>query len=137
MVQDVDANAPWRERVRKDFPVFAFLAALHLVENPKDSQVPGPHGELGRYQFKESTWRDTTTLDFTQENVWLYDESVAVKHVRWLQAEFHRHGMEGNVRQMALAWKMGFTGFLKGPMTIHDWEYSSSVLVLTNMESSK
>ena len=42
------------------------LEAIHWIENPHNSIQPGPYGELGAYQFRETTWRKYTTVPFAR-----------------------------------------------------------------------
>src|SRR2546430_6926225 len=39
------------------------LEAIHNLENPRDLTRPGPRGELGAYQFRESTWAGSCEVD--------------------------------------------------------------------------
>src|SRR5581483_3534765 len=68
------------------------LEAIHWVENPHDSTRIGAHGELGPYQFRQSTWRMHSHRPFYQAVNRQYSDEVAVKHYEWLRGGLEQAG---------------------------------------------
>ncbi len=91
---------------------WATLQAIHLLENPGDSDKPGNRGELGAYQFREGTWRMHTVVPFAQALDRRVSDAVAVKHYDWLKAELVRRGVEVTPFRIALAWNAGISAVL-------------------------
>lgn len=90
------------------------LQAIHMVENPRDLTRAGPAGELGAYQFRESTWSMYTRRPFRDALVRAYSDEVAVAHYEWLQAGLKRNGLEASSYNSALAWNAGLSAVVKG-----------------------
>lgn len=140
IVCPVDLNelaAPWKVRAGV-FPLYAFLKALHIEENPQDTHVPGAAGELGSYQLKEITWRQHTTLPFTDENVWAFEDGVAIKHIRWLEKELLKRHVVVCPFRVALAWRVGLEESCSARWTLDHptaGAYAIRVQILTNMET--
>jgi len=86
---------------------WATLEAIHQLENPNDTQQPGPCGELGPYQFREQTWRMHTVAPFSRALDRHSSDAVAVKHYEWLKAELVRRGIDVKPYTIALAWNGG------------------------------
>jgi hypothetical protein len=86
---------------------WATLEAIHLLENPNDSDQPGSLGELGAYQFREQTWRMHTSAPFSLALDRRVSDAVAVKHYDWLKGELERRGLEATPFRIALAWNAG------------------------------
>jgi len=99
------------------------LEAIHHVENPFDSPRPGRCGELGAYQFRESTWRMHTRRPFAHALDRRASDEVAVAHYEWLRRGFERHGREATSYNIALAWNAGLAAVLRGkaPSSSHDY----------------
>jgi hypothetical protein len=94
-------------KILRSFSVFEFLKALHAVENPANSHEPGKHGELGKYQMCEATWKRYTALDFCDANVWAFEDSVALKHVRRIEGLLAKQGARVDAFNVALCWNAG------------------------------
>lgn len=99
------------------------LEAIHWVENPRNSTRPGPHGELGAYQFRENTWRMHTKVPFNRALERPHSDTVAVKHYEWIKRGLARAGMEVTPYTIALAWNGGLTATVRGqaPRAAHDY----------------
>jgi hypothetical protein len=99
------------------------LEAIHWIENPHDSPRPGPFGELGAYQFRESTWRTYTTVPFTQALDRRASDKVAVQHYEWLKHGLVRNGIDVTPYNIALAWNGGLAATVRGsvPAASHDY----------------
>ena len=104
------------------------LEAIHWIENPHNSSRPGPYGELGAYQFRESTWRTYTSQPFSQALDRSASDRIAVQHYEWLKQGLVRNGVEASAYNIALAWNGGLSAVIRGsvPATSHD--YASRVL---------
>jgi hypothetical protein len=72
---------------------WATLEAIHQLENPSDSERPGPSGSSGPYQFREQTWKMHTTAPFSRALDRRSSDAVAVKHYDWIKAELERRGI--------------------------------------------
>jgi len=83
------------------------LQAIHMVENPTNSQRFGPHGELGPYQFRRSTWRMYTKKSFYAALDRQESDRVAVKHYEWIREGLVRNGIEPSPYHIAEAWNAG------------------------------
>jgi hypothetical protein len=59
-------------------------------ENSRNVARPGEKGELGAYQFRESTWPMATSVLFSRALDWLECDWLAVRDCAWL-----RRGLEG------------------------------------------
>jgi hypothetical protein len=90
------------------------LQAIHLVENPRDLTRAGPAGELGAYQFRQTTWAQHTTRPFRDALIRAYSDEVAVAHYEWLRAGLKRNGLEVTSYNIALAWNAGLSAVVKG-----------------------
>lgn len=101
----VAANARASER-------WATLEAIHQLENPNNTDTPGALGELGPYQFRESTWRHYTTAPFSQALDRRVSDAVAVKHYNWLKDELQKRGVAPTPYAIALAWNGGMRAAL-------------------------
>jgi hypothetical protein len=91
---------------------WATLEAIHELENPRDSSAPGQRGELGRYQFREQTWRMYTQAPFSRALDRRSSDAVAIKHYNWLKAELERRGVGASPYRIALAWNGGIGAVL-------------------------
>lgn len=89
------------------------LQAIHWVENPRNVTKPGPKGELGAYQFRESTWRMHTGLPFSHALEKAHADPVAVRHYDWIARGLIRHGMEVTPYNVALAWNGGLSATVR------------------------
>lgn len=98
----------------RDFDRSITLHAIHTLENPYNVTRPGPRGELGAYQFRESTWRRYTDEPFARALDRDLSDKVAVSHYEWLRAEFQRAGLPVTTYNIALAWNGGLTSVLTG-----------------------
>jgi hypothetical protein len=102
---------------------WATLEAIHQLENPTNSQSPGTYGELGAYQFLETTWRMHTTAPFRRALDRKSSDAVAVKHYEWIKAELEHHGIVATPYRIALAWNGGIKAVMDGspPATAEDY----------------
>jgi len=83
------------------------LEAIHWVENPHNSTRLGAHGELGPYQFRQSTWSMYSRRPFYEAVNREYSDEVAVKHYEWLKEGLQNAGIEPTAYNIALAWNAG------------------------------
>jgi hypothetical protein len=83
------------------------LEAIHWVENPHNSTRLGAHGELGPYQFRQSTWRMYSRRPFYEAINRQYSDEVAVKHYEWLKEGLVHAGLEATPYNIAMAWNAG------------------------------
>jgi len=90
------------------------LQAINLVENPRNSPKPGANGELGPYQFRESTWRMHTSKPFSMAVEREHADEVAVMHYEWLRSGLERNGLQASSYNIALAWNAGLGAVVKG-----------------------
>jgi hypothetical protein len=101
------AAAPARASER-----WATLEAIHQLENPTDSEMPGSLGELGPYQFREATWKMHTQAPFRRALDRRASDAVAVKHYDWIRAQLAGHGVPATPYTVALAWNAGIGAVL-------------------------
>jgi hypothetical protein len=83
------------------------LQAIHWVENPHNSTHLGAHGELGPYQFRQSTWRMYSRRPFYEAVNRQYSDEVAVKHYEWLKEGLANAGIQATPYNIAMAWNAG------------------------------
>ena len=88
------------------------MEAIHQLENPTDSRVPGSLGELGPYQFREETWKMHTQVPFSRAVDRRASDLVAVKHYEWIRTELANHGVTATPYTIALAWNGGIGAVL-------------------------
>ncbi len=86
---------------------WATLEAIHQLENPGNTDLPGALGELGPYQFREGTWKMHTAAPFSRALDRRSSDAVAVKHYEWIKAELERRGIAATPYRIALAWNGG------------------------------
>jgi hypothetical protein len=91
---------------------WATLEAIHQLENPRDSELPGSLGELGAYQFREQTWKMHTAAPFRRALDRRSSDAVAVKHYDWIKSELERRGIAATPYRVALAWNGGIRAVL-------------------------
>ncbi len=91
---------------------WATLEAIHQLENPRDSDVPGPYGELGPYQFREETWRRYTRAPFVRALDRRASDAIAVKHYDWIKVQLERLGVTVSPYMIALVWNGGMGAVL-------------------------
>lgn len=97
------------------------LEAIHQIENPHDSARPGKFGELGAYQFRETTWRMHTAEPFARALDRKVSDEVAVLHYEWLRRGLERNGLPVTTYNVALAWNAGLGAVVRGrvPASTH------------------
>ena len=100
------------------------LQAIHWVENPTDTERPGRYGELGAYQFRETTWRMHTTAACARATDRRASDEVAIRHYEWLKRELVRNGVEVTPYNMALAWNGGLRAAVHGPAAASTRDYA-------------
>ncbi len=103
------------------------LEAIHWVENPFNTERPGRYGELGAYQFRESTWRMHTTVAFARATDRRASDEVAIRHYEWLKKELLRNGIEVTPYNIALAWNGGLRAVVHGPPAASTRDYAERV----------
>src|SRR5579859_1472376 len=90
------------------------LEAIHWVENPHNSTRLGPHGELGPYQFRQSTWRMYSRRPFYEAINRQYSDEVAVRHYEWLRDGLVQARVTPMPYDIALAWNAGLDAVVGG-----------------------
>lgn len=102
---------------------WATLEAIRNLENPCNLTRPGPRGELGPYQFRESTWRGYTAEPFWHALDRETSDRVAIRHYEWIKTRLERAGVPANTYHIALAWNGGVTAAIRGraPAAAHDY----------------
>jgi len=103
------------------------LEAIHWIENPNDSSLPGPCGELGAYQFRERTWRMHTTLPFAQATDRRLSDAVAIRHYEWLKSGLAHAGIEVSPYTIGLAWNGGLAAVVRGSVRPSTRDYAERV----------
>lgn len=105
----------------------ATLRAIHALENPRNLQRPGSRGELGPYQFRESTWRMHTTAPFRLALDRKTADAVAVLHYDWIKRGLERAGLPASVYNIALAWNVGLAATIAGKFSEGSQDYAQRV----------
>jgi hypothetical protein len=102
---------------------WATLEAIHHLENPNNLTRPGPHGELGAYQIRLTTWRMHTTMPFSRALDRRFSDLIAVEHYEYLKRELEAARIPATPYNIALAWNGGLNGALSGkaPRAAHDY----------------
>lgn len=108
------------------------LQAINWVENPHDSTRVGPHGELGPYQFRLSTWRAYTKKPFACAVIRKDADEVAVKHYDWIKRSLERSGIKATPFNIALAWNAGLSQVIKGTAPESSYVYARHVTNLVD-----
>lgn len=103
------------------------LEAIHWIENPSNSTKPGPHGELGAYQFRECTWRMHTAEPFACALRRADSDMVAVAHYEWIKRGLERAGLAVTTYNVALAWNGGLTATVTGHAPAASRDYAERV----------
>lgn len=111
----------------------SILEAIRLIENPREVTTPGPRGELGRYQFRESTWRMHTSRPFAHANIRAAADAVAVLHYEWIKGQLAKAGIEPTPYRIALAWNAGVSAAMSGRAPARAARYAERVI---NLEQS-
>lgn len=101
----------------------ATLEAIHQLENPRNLTRPGPHGELGAYQFRVSTWRMHTAEPFQRALERAVSDEVAIRHYEWIKRGLQAARRPVTPYMIALAWNGGLTAAIRGraPRAAHDY----------------
>ncbi len=103
------------------------LQAINWVENPRNSTKVGPHGELGPYQFRISTWRDYSSKPFACAVIRKDADEVAVKHYDWIKRGLERAGIAPTPFNIALAWNAGLNTVINGSAPAASYAYARHV----------
>lgn len=103
------------------------LQAINWVENPRNSTRVGPHGELGPYQFRRSTWHMYTKKPFTLAIQREDADAVAVKHYEWLKRGLENGGIDPTPFNIALAWNAGLDQVINGRAPDSSYRYADQV----------
>jgi hypothetical protein len=90
------------------------LEAIHNLENPRNLTRVGPRGELGPYQFRESTWRDYSAEPFLRALDRSASDLVAVQHFEWLKHQLEAAHLPVTTYNIALAWNGGIGAAISG-----------------------
>jgi hypothetical protein len=109
------------------------LQAINWVENPRNSPRPGPGGELGPYQFRQSTWRSYTQRPFAMALERRCSDDVAVSHYEWIKRGLEGAGIEAIPYNIALAWNAGLDRVVKGRAPASAGDYATRVTNLVEM----
>lgn len=109
------------------------LQAINWVENPRNSPRPGPGGELGPYQFRQSTWRSYTQRPFAMALERRCSDDVAVSHYEWIKRGLEGAGIEPIPYNIALAWNAGLDRVVKGRAPASAGDYATRVTNLVEM----
>ncbi|HLP02222.1 MAG TPA: hypothetical protein VK163_09360 [Opitutaceae bacterium] len=104
------------------------LQAIHLIENPQNSPRPGAHGELGAYQFRQTTWRMHSRAPFRNALVRSHADQVAVAHYDWLVQQLQRNGLRPSAYNIALAWNAGIGAVVSGRAPRASHQYAQRVV---------
>ncbi len=104
------------------------LQAIHLIENPRNSSQPGAHGELGAYQFRQTTWRMHTRKSFRNALIRAHADEVAVAHYDWLGQQLRRNGIPATSYNIALAWNAGIGAVVSGQVPRASRQYAQRVV---------
>ena len=108
------------------------LQAIHLIENPHNSVLPGAHGELGAYQFRPATWRMHSRQPFQKAIVRSHADQVAVAHYEWLSSQLRRNGLPATTYNIALAWNAGIGATVSGRVPAASRQYAQRVVNIAN-----
>jgi hypothetical protein len=109
------------------------LEAIHWIENPHNSSRPGAYGELGAYQFRETTWRMHTSVPFRKALDRSASDRVAVQHYEYLKQGLVRNGLEPTTYNIALAWNGGLSAAINHSVPAAARDYAERV---TNIAQS-
>jgi len=104
------------------------LQAIHLIENPRNTPQPGAHGELGAYQFRQSTWRMHTRKPFRHALIRVHADQVAVAHYEWLSRQLRRNGVPASTYNIAMAWNAGIGAVVSGRVPRASRQYAQRVV---------
>jgi hypothetical protein len=104
------------------------LQAIHLIENPRNSSEPGAHGELGAYQFRQTTWRMHTGKPFRNALIRAHADAVAVAHYDWLCVQLRRNGISPTTYNIAMAWNAGIGAVSSGRVPLASRQYAQRVV---------
>ncbi|HEY0946612.1 MAG TPA: hypothetical protein VGD81_15140 [Opitutaceae bacterium] len=108
------------------------LEAIHWVENPTMSPKPGPHGELGPYQFRPATWQMHTRQPFHLALDRVEADKIAVKHYEWIRRGLERRGLPVTPYNVALAWNAGLSAVINGKVPSSSRHYGARVANLVD-----
>jgi len=103
------------------------LQAIHWVENPRDVVRAGPCGELGPYQFRESTWRMHTAEPFSRALDKGRADAVAAAHYEWIRTQLESRGVKATPYTIALAWNAGVGRAATGKVPAASRDYATRV----------
>ncbi len=103
------------------------LRAINWVENPHNHTHAGRFGELGPYQFRQTTWRMHTDKSFRLAIDRSTADEVAVKHYEWIKRTFERAGVEPTVTNIAMAWNCGAEAVISGRVPRVTRDYAERV----------
>jgi hypothetical protein len=103
------------------------LEAIHWVENPHNSTRLGSHGELGPYQFRQSTWRMYSRRPFYEAINRQYSDEVAIKHYEWLKVGLENSGREATPYNIAMAWNAGLDAVISNRIPSSSRAYAEQV----------
>ncbi len=104
------------------------LQAIHLIENPHNTSQPGAHGELGAYQFRQTTWRMHSRKPFRNALVRAHADAVAVTHYDWLARQLRRNCIAPTTYNIALAWNAGIGAVVSGRAPRASRQYAQRVV---------
>lgn len=116
---------------------WATLEAIHQIENPMELTRRGAHGELGAYQFRETTWRMHTNEPFSRALDRAKSDMVAVRHYEWLKKGLERAGLVPTPYNIALAWNGGLDAVVQGRSVAGTHDYARRAVNLAQVLESR
>jgi hypothetical protein len=108
------------------------LEAIHAIENPSNSPKPGRFGELGAYQFRQTTWTMYSRRPFSDATNRHHSDEVAVLHYEWIKTTLGRAGIEASTYNIALAWNAGASAVIGDRVSHASRDYASRVENIAN-----
>ena len=87
----------------------------------------GPSGEKGNYQLTNAVWRRWSQMEFTDENVTLFEREVAECQIDWIRARLKNAGYPETAFYVALIWTAGWTAFDRNTYSAAKAKYAREV----------
>jgi len=102
------------------FDADRLLAAISAVESGNDDRAVGSHGEAGRFQFSEETWKEETDLPFNDAFDYAKARAVAKRHLFTLKWQLQERRIEPTVIRLATAWRGGIGAVILNKLVNQD-----------------
>jgi hypothetical protein len=96
----------------------------------------GALGEEGPWQFMPSTWAmhmPGRPLAMARDE--RLARACAVKHVRWLQAQLGRQGVDASAFNIAAAWNAGLTSYVRGRAPVRAYRFAADVVAIYSVRA--